>query len=83
MISIILYLIIFDTGYHIWYCDRALAQVAQEGCRVSILGDFQKPNGHSPGQPAISDPVWAGGLDQITFRGPFQPQQLCDSVMGM
>ncbi|KAK4818523.1 LOW QUALITY PROTEIN: hypothetical protein QYF61_014359 [Mycteria americana] len=34
--------------------DLALAQVAQEGCRVSILGDIQKASGRGPGQPALA-----------------------------
>ncbi|KAK4818637.1 hypothetical protein QYF61_016608 [Mycteria americana] len=33
--------------------DRALAQVALRACGVSILGDTQKPSGHSSGQPAL------------------------------
>jgi len=37
--------------------DRALAQVAQRGCRVSILEGIQKPSGHGPGQLAIGGPA--------------------------
>ncbi|KAK4818675.1 hypothetical protein QYF61_017420 [Mycteria americana] len=35
--------------------DRALAQVAQRCCGVSILGDIQKLSGHGPGQLAAGD----------------------------
>lgn len=38
-------------------------QVAQRGCQVSVLGDTQNPTGQGPGQPALSDPPHAGGLD--------------------
>ena len=34
-----------------------------------------------PVQPAVGDPAAAGGLDQMTHRGPFQPRTFCDSVM--
>jgi len=42
-----------------FYCesDQALAQVAQEVCRVTILGDTEKPSGHSAGQPALGGPA--------------------------
>jgi len=30
-------------------------------------------------QPAVGDPASAGGLDEMTHRGPFQPQTFCDS----
>ena len=50
----------------LFYCesDRALAQVAQGGCGVFILGDTQKWSGHGPGQQAPGDPAWTAGLDQ-------------------
>ena len=38
--------------------DGALAQAAQKGGGVSILGEIQKPPGHSAGQVAL------GGLEQ-------------------
>ena len=31
-------------------------------------------------QPAVGDPASAGGLDQMTHRGPFQPRPFCGSV---
>lgn len=51
------------------YCagDRAPQNVAQRGCRASILGDIQKLSGHGSGQVALSDPAWEG-LDQMTSR---------------
>lgn len=54
--------------------DYTLAQVAQEGRGVFILGDFQKPSGHDPGQ--CSDPAWARG-----WTGVLQvPSHLSHSV---
>ncbi|GAB0187141.1 mitochondrial enolase superfamily member 1 [Grus japonensis] len=38
--------------------DKAVAQGAQRGGRLSTLGDdTQKPSGHGPGQPALGDPA--------------------------
>lgn len=31
----------------------------QSGCEVTILGDIQNSAGHSPGQPALADPISA------------------------
>jgi len=42
---------------------QTLAQFAQRSCGVSILGDIQNSTGHSPEQPVLADPAWAGGLD--------------------
>ena len=53
--------------------DSTLAQVAQDSCGVSIPGDTEKLSGHGPGQPALCGPASAGGLDQMTSRGLFQP----------
>lgn len=30
-----------------------MEQVAQTGCRVSLLRDILKPSGHDPGQPDL------------------------------
>ena len=38
--------------------DQALAQVAQRGCGISILGDIQEPSGHGYGQVALGGPTW-------------------------
>lgn len=48
--------------------------VVHSRCGVPFLGDLQKPSRHDPGQPAL-----AGRLDQMTARGPFHPQPVCDS----
>ena len=37
--------------------DRALAQVAQGGCGVSLLRDTEKPTRHGPGQLALGGPA--------------------------
>ena len=57
--------------------DGALAQAAHGGCGVSFSGGIQDPAGQGPVQPAVGDPVLAGGLDQMTHRGPFQPRPFC------
>ena len=61
--------------------DGALEQAAQGGCGVSFSGDIQDPPGQGPVQPTVGDPASAGGLDQMTHRGPFQPLLFCDSVI--
>lgn len=56
----------------------------QSHCNSKVLflrcRDIPNMTGHSPGQPALGNPAWAGGLDQVTSRGPCQPQPVCDSV---
>ena len=61
--------------------DQAVPQIAQGGCGVSIVGDTQNSSGHGLGHPALGGSIWAGGLDQMTSRGPFQPQPFCDSLL--
>jgi len=61
--------------------DEALEQAAQGGCGVSFSGDIQNAPGRGPVQPAVGDPASAGGLDEMTHRGPFQPLPFCDSVI--
>ena len=61
--------------------DGALAQAAQGGCGVSFSGDIPDPPRQGPVQPALGDPASAGGLDQMTHRGPFQPLPVSDSVI--
>lgn len=60
----------------LFYCqgDRAREQVAQRGGGVSICGDFQNLMGHSPEQPALAGPAWAGELAKMISRGKFQYQ---------
>ena len=60
-----------------------LAQASQRGWELFVLADIQKPAGHAPGKPALGHPAWAGGLDQMTSRGPFEPQTLwfCETAM--
>lgn len=42
----------------ILYCEgeQALAQVAQKGCEVSVLGDSQKLPAHGPGNLVLCGP---------------------------
>lgn len=78
----------WTTGRSLWtsgntfsYCEGAweLTQVAQRGCRISILGDFQKPSGHDPGQLALDDSAWAG---EVWSRWPSEvPFNLSNSVI--
>jgi len=39
-----------------------------------MISNIQKLSARSPGQPALGGPAWAGVFDQMTSRGPFQPQ---------
>lgn len=65
------------------YCvdSGALAQAAHRGCGGSLLGQLQKLPGCGLEDPAVGGSAWAGRLDQMTSRGPFQPQPFCDSVL--
>lgn len=46
--------------------DRALEQVAQRGCGVTLPGDTQNVPGCDPTQPAIEEPAIAGvGLGEL------------------
>ena len=60
--------------------DGAVEQAAQGSCGVSFSGDIQDPPGQGPVQPAVGDPASAGGLNEMTHRGPFQPLTFYDSV---
>lgn len=46
---------------------------------VSFLGD-PKPSGHHSGQQGLDGIAGAGGLDNMTSRGPSQPPSASDSV---
>lgn len=63
----------------LFHCDgeQTPAQIAQRGCRVSFLGNMQKPSGHGPGQPVPGGHLKQQGWHQKTVRGPFQSEQ-CD-----
>lgn len=45
-----------------------------------FFGGILKLLGHGPGQPALIDSTWAGGLDQMNSSGLLQLHLLCDSV---
>jgi len=58
----------FEHQETLFYCEggETLAQVAQRHCRVSILENTQKPNGHGPEQPqdlrlVAADPALSRG----------------------
>lgn len=46
----------------------------------SIPGYIQKLPRQGPRQPTLGNYAWAGQLDHMTSRGPFQSQRVCDSV---
>lgn len=48
-------------------------QVAQRGCRASILGDMQIWTGYSFEQPALSGPAWPGGWTKRSLEAPAYP----------
>jgi len=62
------------------YCesDRAVKEATQRDCRLSSPGNIQNRIG--TGYCALWDHVWAGRLDEIISRDPFQPQLFCDSI---
>jgi len=46
-----------------------------------LLWRYSDLPGRGPVQPAVGAPALAGGWDQMTHRGPFQPRPFCDSVI--
>lgn len=50
--------------------EQTLEQFAGRGSGFYPLGDIQKPSGLSYGQAALCGPASAGGLGQMTSRGP-------------
>ena len=65
-----------------FYCQGGwpLDQVAQRSRGVSIHGDVQSPPGLGPGPPALGCPAWAGGVNQVFSKGPWQPQLLVETL---
>lgn len=64
--------------FFFFFCEdgQALMQVAQRGCDIFILADTSKVSGPGgPGQLAVSVSAWAGELDQMTSRWPFNLNQ--------
>lgn len=58
----------------------ALKQVAWGCSGVSIIADTQKPSGWC-WATNLRWPCLSKGFGQMTFRGHFQPQALCDSAL--
>uniref|UniRef100_A0A8C6Z551 Iron-sulfur cluster assembly 2 homolog, mitochondrial n=1 Tax=Nothoprocta perdicaria TaxID=30464 RepID=A0A8C6Z551_NOTPE len=53
----------------------ALVFSAPRGCAVLFRGDIH----NLPGGDPMPSALWAGGLDQVTSRGPFPPEPFRDS----
>ena len=45
---------------------------------MSLLGDIQSLSRHGYAQLAVGGPPGAGGLEQMTFSGLFQPRPFTD-----
>ena len=58
------------------YCHRLPGEVVE----VSLFKDIQKLSRPGPRQLALGGSAWAS-LGQMTCRGPFQLQPLCNSVI--
>lgn len=61
-----------------------VARITQRGSGASVLENLQKLPGHGPGKPAsdrLQIPCLSRGLDQMSFRGTFQLQLVCESVI--
>ncbi|KAK4829452.1 LOW QUALITY PROTEIN: hypothetical protein QYF61_004670 [Mycteria americana] len=67
---------------HFFTGDKALEQVAQGGCGVSILGHIQKPSGPEPGQPDLEKYLYLNKLDIHKSIGPdaLLPQELANVI---
>lgn len=50
---------------------RRLRGISSICVRVTCLGDTQRPSGYGHGQLALGGPACSWGLDQVTYRGPF------------
>jgi len=77
----------WNTGGSLWTSGKGFWQwgwlstgtVAQGGC--GVFADIPKPSRQALGQPILHGLTRAGGLDQMTSRGPFQPQPADDSMI--
>lgn len=65
-----------------WEVDKELAQVAQKGCGVSIVGDTQTQSWHHPRQqPSVGNHIWAGIMDKVTSRVTTVLLWYCDAAL--
>lgn len=55
-----------------FYCKNGetLEQVAERRYVGSVCRDMQNMTTHNPGQAALGDSAWAGGVDKTIWRGP-------------
>lgn len=60
---------------------KALAQVSQRSGGCPIPGDILGHVGWDSEQHDLVAGVIAGGLDQMVFKGPFQPKLFHESVI--
>lgn len=64
-----------------WVGVWAVAEIAQGSCGVFLIRDIQNSPGLGPGEPLLGGPAWTGRLVKMTFRGLFQTQPPCNSVL--
>lgn len=69
---------LWSSGDTFSYGQDDQVHVAHRYCGVSVLGNSQKPSGHGHQQLPLCDTTWAGGLDEMTSRSPFQSQLFSD-----
>jgi len=59
--------------------DQSSQDSAPDLCSIGKHLPNIKETLQGPVQPAVGDPASAGGLDQMTHRGLFQPRTFCDT----
>lgn len=60
------------------FTGKGIEHLRDDG--VYILGDTLNPRRQGAEEPGLGDLAWAGGLNQMTSRGPFHPQLFHDSI---
>lgn len=64
MYNVFVYLL-FCSWFFYGEGDQTVTKIAQNSLEVSIIEDIPDPVEHSPEQPDVADPTWAGGKVEL------------------